>query len=157
MTINEYLEKLTLFSGLKEEKIKTEVEKLEDRVEIKLTVPEEKASLFIGTKGETLYAVQHMVRLVFRNEYPDKRVILDINDYRQEKETELINKAKELARQVLQTKETEVLTSLNSYERYLVHSAIAEDEDLQAVTTESYDERNQRVLTIKLKDQTNES
>jgi spoIIIJ-associated protein len=157
MTINKYLKKLTLFSGLKEENIEIEIEKTEERVEIKLTVPEEKASLFIGTRGETLYAIQHMVRLVFRKKYSEKRIVLDINNYRQEKEDKLIAKAKRAADQVLETGETEVLTNLNSYERYLVHTAIAEDENLGEVTTESYDEVDQRVLTIKLKEQENES
>ncbi len=152
MTIQDYLYKTTSFIGLSKDEIKIEAEEKEDRVEVGLIVPEDKASQFIGVKGRNLYALQHLIRLVFRDEYPNKNVVLDINQYRGEKEEQLINEALRAASKVQETGQEEVYRNLNSYERYLIHSAIAEADDLSDVATYSSDVNEQRWLTICLKE-----
>lgn len=152
MTIQEYLEKTVVFIGIDPETIDVNVKQKQDRIEIELTVPEEKTSQFIGGQGRNLFALQHLVRLVFRNDFPDKNIVLDINDYRVEKEQELVQEVKQAAEQVIETGQEKVYRYLNSYERYLVHSAIAEDANFKAVTTYSADVDNQRWLTICLKE-----
>ncbi len=151
MTVKKYLKKLCLFLGLKQDQVEIEVNETERRLEANLSVPEEKASLFIGSKGETLYAIQHLLRLNFNQEFEDKSIVLDINSYRQEREERLIEKAVYIAQEVKQTGQARTLRHLNSYERYLVHTAIAEREEFEDLTTQSEDAGDQRWLTIKPK------
>ena len=152
MTIQEYLTKTCEFIGLEEAEFEIDVVDSEDRVEISLSVPEEKASQFIGGKGANLYALQHLVRLVFKDEYENKRIILDINQYRGEKETNLVDQAVKAAQYALETGEEKVFRYLNSYERYLVHTTIADDESLVGITTYSANVGDQRWLTICLEE-----
>ena len=152
MTIQEYLAKTCEFIGLDETEYEIGVIEGDDRVKISLSVPEEKASQFIGGKGSNLEALQHLVRLVFKDEYQDKRIILDINQYRGEKENDLIDQAKRAAQHVLETGEEKVFRYLNSYERYLVHATVADDESLKGVATYSTDADNQRWLIICLEE-----
>mgnify|MGYP006282707869 CR=1 FL=1 len=151
MTVAEYLQKLCMFSGLNSELVNIEVEETERRLEARLEVPEEKVDLFVGGKGETLYSIQHLLRLCFNREYPDKSIILDINNYRQRREERLKEKAVFIGQEVKQTGQARTLRHLNSYERYLVHTTIAEEEGFEELSTESEDAGDQRWLTIKYK------
>jgi spoIIIJ-associated protein len=152
MTIQEYIYKTVGFMGLTKDEVQVKVKEKEDRVEVSLIVPEDKASQFIGVKGRNLFALQHLIRLVFRDEYADKNIVLDINQYRGEKEEQLISEALRIANKVQETGQEEVYRNLNSYERYLIHSSIAKADNLSNVTTYSSDVDDQRWLTICLKE-----
>lgn len=152
MTLSEYINKTLLFIGLNEEEFSLEIDKQDKRVEIKIFVPEDITSRFIGAKGRNLYALQYLTRVVFREEYPNKNIVLDINSYREEKEEKLVMGAKAAARQVLETSREKVYRYLNSYERYLIHAAISEDEELEGVATYSANVGDQRWLTICLQE-----
>ncbi len=152
MKIVEYINKTLTFIGLTEEEFDVEVKERENRIEIEISVPEEKSSRFIGARGRNLFGLQHLVRLVFREEFPDKNIVLDVNKYRGEKEDKLVTGAKRSAQQVLETGQEKVYHHLNSYERYLIHAAIAEDEGLNEITTYSANVEDQRWLTICLKE-----
>ncbi len=152
MTIQEYLNKTSNFLGLAEDEFEVEVEKKSDRVEVEIDVPKEKASQFIGVRGRNLFALQYLLRLVFREKYEDENIVLDVNGYRAQKENELVEQAVEDARAVQETGREKVYRHLNSYERYLVHSGIAAEESLEDVTTYSADVDDQRWLTICLKE-----
>ena len=156
MKITQYLKKICLFSGLSQEAVEVVVQEVEDRIEVNLAVPDKDASLFIGRKGETLYALQYLLRLTFKDEFPDQNLVLDINEYRHEKEQKLIEKAIASAQRVSETGQPVTFRYLNSYERYLVHSAVADDPTLDEVTTESEDVDNDRWLTIKTKNEVSE-
>ena len=160
MKISQYLEKVCLFAGLEQESVEVIIQEIEDRIEVNLMVPEEDASLFIGSKGETLYALQYLLRLTFKDEFPDTNLVLDINGYRQQKEQKLIEKAMTSAQKVSETGQPVTFRYLNSYERYLIHTAVAEEASLEGITTESEDVelegvKNERWLTIKVKDEEN--
>ncbi|MBD3250831.1 MAG: hypothetical protein GF381_04680 [Candidatus Pacebacteria bacterium] len=152
MTIEEYLQKVAFFIGVAKEDIKVVVQEVDQRLEVNLTIPEKEASVFIGSRGASLHALQYLTRLTFRDEYPDKKIVLDINQYRTEKEADLIENAKKRARSVLETGRSITFQNLNSYERYLVHSALADDPEFEDVETESEDVRDERWLVVRLKD-----
>ncbi len=59
---------------------------------------------------------------------------------------------KKTAQHTLETGEEKVFRYLNSYERYLVHAAVADDESLKGVVTYSTDADNQRWLIICLEE-----
>lgn len=148
MKIEEYLNKICLFVGLNPEEAEVNIQEVKDRLEINLQVPQDIASYFIGRKGETLYALQYLIRITFGDEYPDVNLVLDINGYQQEREDKLVEKALKTAYRVLETGEATEFRHLNSYERYLVHSAIAQDPELEELTTESKTVYGERWLTI---------
>ncbi len=152
MTIEEYLTKVCTYLGLEAAQFELKVDQLEDRIEIALNVDEDLASAFIGSQGETLYALEYLTRLTFKDEHPEKSIILDVNDYRAQKEESLIHKAKRLAQEVLEQGHPMSLNYLNSYERYLVHQAIGEDPEFSELETFSQDGESGRELIIGFKE-----
>ena len=73
---------------------------------------------------------------------------IDINDYQEKKERNLIRLAKNIAREVSQTKVEAKLDSMNSYERRIIHNALANS---SKVYTESCGEEPERYVVIKPK------
>ncbi|MFZ5376314.1 MAG: protein jag [Patescibacteria group bacterium] len=151
MTIEEYIKKLCAYLGI-EGDCNLEIEELEKRIRVSITVSDSEASLFIGSYGERLEAIELLLKMIFQDEEDDKTIVFDVNDYRLRREEKIIEKALALAEVVLQSGEKKRLSRLNSYERYLVHLAISEDPSLSEVETESFDSEDGRVLLIKRKD-----
>jgi spoIIIJ-associated protein len=97
--------------------------------------PEDDMSLLIGRHGQTLDAIQELTRMAVGRRLDQRiRVIVDVEDYRKRREARIEERAQELARQVAQTGNEEALEAMNSYERKLVHDAVA---DIEGVRTES--------------------
>lgn len=151
MKIQEYLEKLIKHLGVDEE-FEIVLEETDDRLKITITVPQSDAALLIGNRGETLEALELLTKLSFKDDFPDKKIMLDINEYRSGLENRLKEKALEIAHRVLETGKQEEMYDLNSYERFLVHSALAEDKNLEKIESFSEDRDEERVLLIKLKE-----
>lgn len=151
MTIEEYLQKTAQFIGLKDADFSVDVLEKNDKIEIDMAVPEKLASRFVGTGGQNLMALQYLVRLVFREDCREKYIVLDINQHRSKKEKKLVESAIEQAESVRDSGKEVVYRKLNSYERYLVHTAIANHRKLEEVTTYSANAGSGRWLTICLK------
>ncbi|MGI8520672.1 MAG: protein jag [Actinomycetota bacterium] len=97
--------------------------------------PEEDMTLLIGNEGETLDAIQELMRMAVGRRLDQRiRVIVDVDDYRKERESRLEEHAREVAERVLETGDEEELEPMNSYERKLVHDAVA---DMNGLETES--------------------
>ncbi len=150
MKIQEYLEKLIKHLGVDDE-FEIVLQETNERLRVMISVPSDDAALLIGNYGETLEAIELLTKLSFKEDYKDKRIMLDINDYRGATENKLKEEALDLARRVVETGETEELRGLNSYERYLVHSMLIEQDDLNEVESVSEDRDDERVLLIRLK------
>jgi spoIIIJ-associated protein len=77
--------------------------------------------------GEGLQALQHLVATTFRRQLgDDRRVVIDCNGYRREKDAELRQMALFMAEKA-RTQGPQEMGPLNPYERRIVHLAIAED------------------------------
>jgi spoIIIJ-associated protein len=77
--------------------------------------------------GEGLQALQHLVATTFRRQLgDDRRVVIDCNGYRREKDAELRQMALFMAEKA-RTVGPQEMGPLNPYERRIVHLAIAED------------------------------
>ncbi len=150
MKIQEYLEKLIKHLGV-EDDFEILLEESDDRLKINITVPSADVALLIGNRGETLEAIELLTKLSFKDEFPDKRIMLDINGYRAASEERLKEKALNLAHKVVETQRPQEIYDLNSYERYLVHTALAEDATLEGIESFSEDRDEERVLIIKPK------
>ncbi len=152
MKVQEYLEKLIKHLGVDDD-FEIVLEESDDRLKIIVTVSQTEAALLIGNRGETLEALELLTKLSFKDDFSDKKIMLDINEYRSGLENRLKDKALELARRVLETGETEEMHGLNSYERFLVHSVLTEDKTLGNLESYSEDRNEERVLLIKLKEE----
>jgi len=108
--------------------------------------PEEDMSLLIGRHGQTLEAIQELTRMAVSRKLDTRvRVIVDIEDYRKQREARLEDRARELAQRVAETGNEEELEPMNSYERKLVHDAAA---DVDGVETVSRGEEPGRYVVI---------
>jgi predicted RNA-binding protein Jag len=130
MNIPEYLQKLCQLCGSNPEDIKVELTEEENRIKIVLQLPEADLSMYIGAKGETLDAIESLVRMVFQAEYPEKKLVFDIGGYNAQREEKLQAKAVQVAEQVLSSGKSYRFGYLNSYERYLSTAPLVKTRDL---------------------------
>ncbi|MDP9298415.1 MAG: protein jag [Actinomycetota bacterium] len=89
--------------------------------------PEDDMALLIGRHGQTLEAIQELMRMAVGRHLDQRiRVIVDVEDYRKRREAKLEERARQLAEQVVRSGREEELEPMNAYERKLVHDAVAE-------------------------------
>jgi len=119
----------------------------EAQVLVSLTV--DKPGGLIGMRGRNMAAMQLILSLIVRVRLGEwVRVLLDINNYRDEQKVRLRAMVKELAQKVLDTGKEVSMTSMSSYERRLCHMAAQE---MEGVVSESKGEGEMRHVVIKLK------
>ena len=152
MEITTFLVQLCEHCGLNKDDVKVEVEQLEDRVNIKLSIPEEDSGIFIGHHGESIDGIQRVTRLVFKDEFGDKRMSLNINDYREKREDKLKDLTYSIANRVLDTGEEQGFSSyLPAHERYIVHSTLAQEDGFKELESISSGVGRDRKLVIRMK------
>ena len=107
----------------------------------------EDPQILIGEKGQTLFEIQHILKVILKREISENFYIdLDINDYKKRKIEYLKEMARSVADEVALTKEEKALSSMPAYERRIIHLEIAERHD---VTSESIGEGPERRVVIK--------
>jgi len=89
--------------------------------------------------------INRIVRLIAKKNgvYP---VIVDINNYRKEREKLIVELARAAARRAVVTKEPVHLPAMNAYERRLIHTELSMRPD---VATESVGEGRNSYVTVK--------
>ncbi len=106
----------------------------------------EDSGLLIGRRGQTLQALQFLVNLIVRQKLGESvRVMLDVEHYRQRRETSLRDMASKVAARVVQTNRSVTLEPMPPADRRVVHTALA---DYPGVMTESTGERDNRKVMI---------
>jgi len=93
------------------------------------------SGLLIGKKGKTLEALQFMINLMINNSTgSEKKIILDIESYRDKREKALKKMSKDIAFKVIKTGRPMILEPMNPFERRLIHLTLQND---KRVTTKS--------------------
>ena len=106
----------------------------------------EDSGLLIGRRGQTLQALQFLVTLIVRKQLgEDVRVILDVENYRQRRETSLRDMAAKVASRVAQTNRSITLEPMSPADRRIIHTSLAKH---PGVRTESAGEGENRKVTI---------
>ena len=130
------------------EKLGYEVEPLlrgeEEKIEIELGAESTKG--LIGRRGEVIDAIQILagaVANIGRRDY--KRVVVDCNGYRKEREEKLQHVAAKLAEKAVRLGKKMRLEPMNPYDRRTVHAALVDNED---VTTKSEGKEPGRYVVI---------
>ena len=104
-------------------------------------------AILIGKNGQTLTALQLIVRQVINKEIGiQPYVILDVENYKDKKNSHLEHLAKRVAKEVRSTGVDASLENMNSYERRIVHNALT---NFKGVTTISEGEEPNRHVVIK--------
>lgn len=117
--------------------------------EIHFLIESSENSLLIGKNGNTLDALQTLVRTLI-SIYSKENIIttLDIGSYRSSRDRKLEILATKTAKEVVKTKVPAKLKPMNSYERHVIHEKLASWRD---VYTESEGEGADRAVVIKPK------
>ncbi|MFZ5559315.1 MAG: protein jag [Patescibacteria group bacterium] len=115
-------------------------------IDIKLDPREAKS--FLNENASGLNAFQHLLRvLAFKNNLSQNFLIVDINNYRKEREKFLTDLALKVAQKVRRTKKPVILEPMSAYERRFIHLRLAEYPD---ITTESIGEEPERKVVVRL-------
>ena len=113
---------------------------------VSLYIPDN-VRFLIGKNGETLRALEHVLRLVCARHIPEGHgLMLDVNDYRKSRVLAVVELAKQAVARVRNTQKAEALLPMSAYERRIVHTELASYPD---VATESIGEGGQRRVVIK--------
>ncbi len=106
-------------------------------------------SVLIGRRGETLASLQFVVNMIVTKQAGRREhVIVDAQNYRQRRETNLRQMAQRIANQVRQSGAPIVLEAMPPNERRIIHMALAESDD---IATESTGEGEQRRVVVSLR------
>lgn len=107
----------------------------------------EDAGRVIGYRGEALEALQLITsQLAARKSDQFKRVVIDVEGWRKQKESDLEEQAKEWANQAVESGQPLELEPMPPWQRRAVHVAL---QDIEGVETESVGEGRDRHLVIK--------
>jgi spoIIIJ-associated protein len=102
--------------------------------------------LLIGRHGETLNALQYIVRLIVSRKLQYRsNIVVDAGEYKTKRSERLTQLAHRMADQAVQQKRTMILEPMLPYERRIIHMTLRSRED---VITKSIGEGSSRKVTI---------
>jgi len=144
-TTEEFLKKMTIEADV-------EVGSPKENI-IPINIKTAEPQILIGEKGQTLFDIQRLLKLIFKKQFPvpeneeDKIIIdLDIQDYKKKKAEYLKEMARSIADEVVLTKKEKELPLMTAYERRIIHAELSGREDIK---TESVGEEPERRVVIK--------
>lgn len=118
-----------------------------------VSVETKDAGRLIGVRGESLDALQLIINQIMSRNIGDekaefKRVILDVEGWKKQREEDLSKNAQNWGKQVLADDREMALEPMSAWQRRVIHTVIGEIKGLQ---TESIGEGRDRHIVIKLK------
>lgn len=120
-------------------------ERYEDGI-IHLVIDSSHNSILIGRNGRTLQSLNELVRNAVFHHFKERyRILLDINEYKDEKYAKLIRIAKSVAKSVQKSHVNATLDPMTSDERRMVHNALS---SFKNIRTESNGKGHHRQITI---------
>lgn len=118
---------------------------VEDQVMVSVTVVNPAG--LIGLRGRNLAMIQLILSLLVKNRLSNwVKIVLDVNNYREEQKERLEGMVTNLANKVLETGKAVSLANMSSYERRLCHMVASR---IEGVVTESEGEEGERHVIIK--------
>ncbi|MBO7430746.1 MAG: protein jag [Spirochaetia bacterium] len=98
---------------------------------IRIMIESEHSGILIGKKGKNLDAIQLLVN-VYAGKLMEEppRIIIDVEKYRERRESNLVKLALRTAEQVRRTKRSKLLEPMNPFERRIIHTALNDMEDI---------------------------
>lgn len=143
MTLQEYTQQLLEY--LRVEPVSVTIEENEQYFFVQIEVSEEDTGKMIGNHGETIRAFQQILSLSYKEELGDKRVVVNVNDYKQRREERAKEMGLEAAERAVSDQRPQDLPPLQSFERRAIHEAL---KDFAGVFTQSEGEGRYRRLVV---------
>ncbi|WNS75502.1 RNA-binding cell elongation regulator Jag/EloR [Bacillus sp. DTU_2020_1000418_1_SI_GHA_SEK_038] len=127
-----------------------EIEVIGSGRNIEFILTGEKIALLIGKRGQTLNSLQYLTQLVI-NRYSEQyiNVLLDAEDYRKRRNDTLIQLAGRLAQKAIKTGQTVTLEPMPSYERKVIHTALAENKRIKTYSSGNDPHRHLVITPVK--------
>jgi spoIIIJ-associated protein len=125
-----------------------ELDKKENALMVEIKT-EDEAGLLIGSRGETLSALQMLLGMMLKQKIGEwHRVLVNIADWREKEELRLIDLAQQTAERARDTGEAQTLYNLSPSQRRMVHLELSKIDDVE---TESFGEGSERYLSVRVK------
>ena len=147
--IKETLEELLNRMGVQYSKI--DIEESEDNA-YTVNIETEEATLLIGHHGETIFSLQHVLKVLCWANAKSKKefnVVLDVANYRKRQEERVLSLAENKVEFVRKTKRAQVLPPMSPYFRRIIHLHLMKPE-FDDIETLSEGEGDLRHIIIKL-------
>ncbi|UCB44529.1 MAG: protein jag [Spirochaetota bacterium] len=126
---------------------------VEDANKILVEIISDSSGLIIGKRGKTLEALQLLTNIIVnKNEKDWKKVVLDIENYRDRRENTLRELANKVASKVKKTGKPQLLEPMNPFERRVIHMTLQNDPQ---VATKSEGAGNLKKVKVFLKKRNN--
>lgn len=126
-----------------------EIEIIENNGGYNINIKTEISGILIGRRGETLEALQHLMRLVLASEFEEFVPLqVDVSGYKALHQKELEENALMIAKTVLETGNPQALPPMNAYERRQIHLIL---KDIEGIETESVGSPPLRQIEIRKK------
>jgi spoIIIJ-associated protein len=100
---------------------------VDGKIYIELSSPD--SGILIGKKGSTLDSLQFLLNLMVDQKIRhNRKIVLDIESYRDKREMSLIRMGKSVASGVAKSGKSRLMESMNPYERRIIHMALQKDD-----------------------------
>lgn len=114
----------------------------------RINIETDEANHLIGAHGNTLFAVQHLLKVLLRKKMEcDFSITLDVDNYRKRQEENVITMAEQKVDEVRRHGKAQKLPPMSSYFRRLVHLHLTQ-EQFNDIGTESEGEGPYRAVII---------
>jgi spoIIIJ-associated protein len=127
--IIDYTQDLLAHMGIADAQVN--VSDTDDSIVVHVSVSDQESGMLIGHHGETISALQRMLNISFRDKVEDKRVIVNINDYKEQREEVLKNMARRYADRALESGADQVLPFLPANERLIIHMELKNNDQVE--------------------------
>ena len=131
---------------LEKMKVQAEIDFVKTEDGVMFNASGEKVSALIGRHGETLNAIQELLKNVLKNKgYKEGRVYFDVENYKNRREISLVEMAEKMANKAVKLQKPVRLDRMSAYERKIIHTAL---QNFEGVTTQSEGVEPNRHLVI---------
>lgn len=151
MNIQQFLTNVCQHSGVEPESVELSEADESGIMVANITVSPEDSGLLIGFHGDNLSALQRITRVIFQEELGDKRLAVNINQYREQRAEKVQQLASKAAERVLETGRPYTFSYLPANERFIIHTTISETPEFSTLESVSEGEGFHRVLVIRPK------
>ena len=130
---------LKIFELVGFENIHAEVDETQNKISVSI----KDRIIASGRLPELVGSLTHLIRQVVKRD--DVRVLVDVNDYRKERDALIIKIARAAAKKAAVTKQPVPLPAMNAYERRIVHTELSMNPNIK---TESEGEARERHVIV---------
>jgi|MTBAKSStandDraft_1061840.scaffolds.fasta_scaffold39294_2 spoIIIJ-associated protein len=96
-----------------------------NRKRLNLTYAADDVNVLVGKNGKNIMALEFLINIMLKNRYSlETHLMLDVNQYRKNKDVFLKDIALKAGEEVLKTGKDVILKPLNPYERKIVHTTL---------------------------------